>query len=89
MEGISYIDPQDIVSAREAPLQFSGTNVDGYGRKIATRYMLRRGCTGREHRLYAVCYSNCAIFYIRTKDGYLYLSGESEERVRTMARKGR
>ena len=89
MPGISYIDPEDIVSAREAPLQFSGANVDGYGRKIATRYKLRRGCTGKEHRLYAVCYSNCASFYICTKDGDLYFSGESEDRVQTLARKGR
>jgi hypothetical protein len=89
MEGISYIEPKDIVSAREAPLQFSGANGDGYGSKIATCYMLRRGCTGREHRLYAVCYSNAASFYIRTKDGDLFLSGESEDRVRELARKGR
>ena len=40
-----------------------GRNPSGYGRKIATRYIIK--CVdGRLHRVYCVCFSNAGSLYI-------------------------
>jgi len=38
---------------------------DGYGDKIPTEYMVKFGT--RTYRVYAICWSNAASFYIRIK----------------------
>ena len=44
---------------QEKGLQFTAS---GYGSRIPTRYMVR--FKDKWRRVYAICYSNCATFYI-------------------------
>lgn len=44
----------------------SGQTQSGYGKRLPTQYMIKRGT--RWHRVYCVCYSNIGTLYIRTKD---------------------
>ena len=51
----------------------------GYGRKLTTEYMLRLPDSPHAYRVYAICYSNCASFYILRKGERLFLrEGELE-----------
>ena len=43
----------------------------GYGKKLTTRYKVKY--QGRMRRVYAVCYSNVASYYIFVKGEKLYL----------------
>lgn len=57
---------------RDAPA--SGQTASGYGRKIPTRWMIRWG--NRNYRVYAVCYSNVASYYIRRNGNRIFLDVE-------------
>lgn len=39
----------------------------GYGSKIPTRYLLRFLGKKYTRRIYAICYSNCASYYVNVK----------------------
>lgn len=72
MERVNYLgdikgDEFTIFTAA-APKFYSRT---GYGSKIPTQYMVRFG--GREYRVYAICFSNCASHYITIKGVRYYL----------------
>lgn len=41
-----------------------GQGADGYGDKISTDYVLRLDGDSRTYRVYAVCHSNVASFYV-------------------------
>lgn len=62
---MEYLSQDDIEYMQERELKDFYSSPSGYGRKIRTAYMLRLKSTGRLHRVYAICYSNCASYYIR------------------------
>ena len=57
----------------------------GYGRKLTTEYMLALPDSPRPYRVYAICYSNVASFYILRKGERLFLRdcelGEARDRA--------
>ena len=62
---MEYLDKDDIEYMREREIEDFYRSPSGYGRKIRTAYMLRLKSTGRLHRIYAICFSNCASYYLR------------------------
>ena len=60
------------VFKRDAPA--SGQPVTGYGKRIPTGWMVRWG--SRNYRVYAVCYSNVASYYIRSNGNRIFLDLE-------------
>lgn len=38
--------------------------ISGYGRKIPTQYLVKTQGNNHWHRVYSICYSNVASFYI-------------------------
>jgi hypothetical protein len=61
---VTYLDPADVVDVivnRAAPIY--GRNVDGYGSKIPTRFMLRLQ-DGRARRVYVMQYANSGSCYV-------------------------
>jgi hypothetical protein len=57
----------------------------GYGRKLTTEYMLRLPDSPRAYRVYAICYSNCASFYILKSGKRLFLHDCELEDARDIA----
>lgn len=57
----------------------------GYGRKLTTEYMLRVPDSPRPYRVYAVCFSNVASFYILRKGERLFLRDWELEDARDVA----
>jgi hypothetical protein len=58
----------------------------GYGRKLTTEYMLHLPDSKRPYRVYAVCFSNCASFYILRRGERLFLHDYELEEARDLAR---
>lgn len=58
----------------------------GYGRKLTTEYMLHVPDSPRPYRVYAVCFSNVASFYILRKGEMLFLHDWELEDARDGAR---
>ncbi len=50
-----------------------GKGVDGYGKKIATRWMVKLAGEKRLRRVYAICYSNVASHYVEIMGERFYL----------------
>ena len=44
-----------------------GRNIDGYGKKIVTRYMIKPQGADRFYRVYATCWGNCASLWVTIK----------------------
>jgi hypothetical protein len=57
----------------------------GYGRKLTTEYMLALPDSPRPYRVYAICYSNVASFYILRKGEWLFLRDCELEEARDRA----
>lgn len=59
----------------------------GYGSKLATEYTISLGkASNRPYRVYAICFSNCASFYILRKGERLFLREWELEEARDLAR---
>jgi hypothetical protein len=55
-----------------------GQQADGYGRKIATRYLVRLNKKGPWRRVYCVCFSNAGSVYIIVKgESYYFRQDEN------------
>jgi hypothetical protein len=52
-----------------SPCRPYGQGADGYGRKIATRYVVRYA--GRTRRVYCCCYSNAGTLYVIDRGDWL------------------
>ena len=67
-----HITEKDLV---ESPLNWQVLGLQetasGYGKKLTTRYKVKY--QGRMRRVYAVCYSNVASYYIFVRGEKLYL----------------
>ena len=57
----------------------------GYGAKLATEYLLTVPDAPRPYRVYAICYSNVASFYILRKGQRLFLRDWELETARDLA----
>lgn len=60
-----------------------GQRPSGYGSKISTDYAIRFNGKGRAYRVYAVCYSNVASFYVVVGGKQLFVRGVDLEAGRT------
>ena len=58
----------------------------GYGSKLATECMLNVPGAARPYRVYAICFSNVASFYILRKGARLFLRDRELETARDLAR---
>ena len=58
----------------------------GYGGKLTTEYMLAIPGAPRPYRVYAICHSNVASFYILRKGQMLFLRDYELENARDLAR---
>ena len=54
-----------------------GQGADGYGRKIATQYLVRLDNKGPWRRVYCICFSNSGSVYILVK-GEMYMFRQDE-----------
>ena len=83
---IVYLDPRMIMRAKitEAP---PNRNVMGYGNKIPTRFMVKldRGSRSQWQRVYAICYSNAASYYVNAHAaGKRFLDNECFDVIETL-----
>lgn len=83
MTEVPYLPAAKILAARrtEAP---RNPSVSGYGNRIPTDLLLTLA-TGRERRVYAICYSNVASHYINVKGERLFIDVDAEERIEALA----
>lgn len=65
-EHIDELKEKGIVTSQPLDWQKRGLQqtATGYGRKIATQYVLKDPNDKKTRRVYAICYSNCASLYI-------------------------
>ena len=68
---------------QEKGLQQTAT---GYGRKLTTEYKITLPGHPRAYRVYAICYSNVASFYILRRGKRLFLRDWELEEARDKAR---
>lgn len=76
VRNITWLDPASVEAyacQNQSPLN---PYAAGYGRKIPTRFTLR--IAKRWHRVYAMCYSNVATFYVLKSGAELILDNETE-----------
>jgi hypothetical protein len=65
---VIYLDENTIIAAKRTIAPRSGRTVTGYGKHMPTRYMIQLA-NKRWYRVYAICYSNVASWYITMKNG--------------------
>lgn len=72
---VTYQSAPYTVSINRLPWQKAGLQqtASGYGSKLTTEYMLHVPGAKRAYRVYAVCYSNVASFYIVRRGVRLFL----------------
>jgi hypothetical protein len=83
MTMVIYLDENMITGARET-LAPRNRNASGYGRAIPTPYMVKldRGPRSQWQRVYAICYSNAASYYVKAgKAGTRFLDAACFERI--------
>jgi hypothetical protein len=75
---VEHLERSEVLAAKivAEPLH-DGRQADGYGRKIAMRYMVQT-IDKRWHRVYCVCFSNSGSCYIQKGGKDLYLACEVE-----------
>ena len=75
-----YKETNSVLVSTHLPWQLLGLQqtATGYGNKLTTIY--KTAHNGRMYRVYAVCWSNSATFYILVKNQPLYLAASSIEK---------
>ena len=58
-----------------------GMQSDGYGRKIATSYLVRFDRRGPWRRVYCVCFSNCGSLYCLVNGESYYFRHDEDLRL--------
>ena len=71
---IKYLEDLDILDI-EVTAKPLNNSVSGYGGKIPTEYLLHIG--KRSYRVYAICWSNAASFYVTINNERLFLALKS------------
>ena len=70
--GITY---GEVISHRTTDEPLYGRNIDGYGRKIATRHIVRlKGDGARFRRVYAISLGNAASFYVLKRGRRVFIN---------------
>src|SRR5262245_66019824 len=86
MDKIQYIDPAEVSDVKETDPPVN-RSITGYGNRIPTAWMLK--IAGRWRRVYAICYSNAASYYVRMRAERLFLGGfDPPDRVRPIQARG-
>lgn len=84
---VVYLDPPYTV--RECPLEWQRQGLQqtasGYGSRLTTRYVLT-AADRRQRRIYAICWTNCASYYVRVKGERLFLRDGELEAARDAGR---
>ena len=74
MSNVLYVeDTFHRVESKESDCRPYGQNQDGYGRKIATRWMVRIDNKGPWRRVYCVIFSNNGSLYIVVNKQHYYI----------------
>jgi len=76
---VEQLDDRLVAAVEVTAEPMYGRTASGYGRKLPTRYMLTIG--KRQHRVYAVCFSNVASFYVVLGGEKRYLEIATEHRI--------
>ena len=84
---VSYQNAPYTVTIKQLWWQKQGLQqtASGYGSKLATEYMLTLPDSPRPYRVYAICYSNAASFYILRQGKRLFLRDWELEEARDKA----
>lgn len=84
---VTYLDLPYTLSEKSLPWQKQGLQqtATGYGRKLVSPYILTTP-DGKAHRVYAVCFSNCASHYVIIKKQEVYLRDGELETARDLMR---
>lgn len=87
MTAITYQEPPFTITVNELPWQRAGLQqtATGYGSKLTTSYMLSVPDSKRVYRVYAICYSNAASFYILRNGTRVFLRDWELEEARDRA----
>ena len=81
---VQYLERSEVLAAKIADTpRYDGHQADGYGRKIAMRYMVQT-TDKRWHRVYCVCFSNSGSCYIEKGGKALYLACEVEHMLQDL-----
>jgi hypothetical protein len=71
---MSAVARSTLIAARVTDDPFYGRTADGYGGRIATRYMVRLpGDSARWRRVYAMCYGNAASIYVTVRGTIVFI----------------
>lgn len=62
-----YAEDYFQIESKHSECRSYGQGSDGYGRKIATRYMVRLNHRGPWRRVYCCCFSNVGSLYVIVK----------------------
>ena len=78
---VIYLDHTTIAATKMTAAPLSGRTQSGYGSRLPTSRMIKLD-NGRWHRLYAICSSTAASFYIEQKYfGKRFIDGYSEDAI--------
>lgn len=76
-----YLDENTIIASKITELPLKGRTVSGYGKNLPTTRMIQLA-NKRWYRIKAICFSNCASFYITLKHGGdRFIDGYCEDRI--------
>lgn len=84
MSTVQYLQRDEIIAARITEEPRYGRNVDGYGRKIPTRYQVQL-TDKRWRRVFVCCYSNSGTAYVQTKACDFLCISLVENDIKTLA----
>ncbi len=80
---VAYLEPSAVLAARTTEEPRHGRNVDGYGRKIPTQYLIQLA-DKRWRRVYVCCFSNSGTAYIVTKAEPFLCISRAEFRIKQL-----
>lgn len=83
---IKYLEDSEFTWKTTEISIHTGANIDGYGHRIKTPYMVRVNSdkSGRWYRVYATCYSNVASHWIKINGVKLFFREfDNENKIKT------
>lgn len=86
---VIYLDENMITAAKETATPRNRTASE-YGKAIPTRYMVKldRGPRSPWQRVYAICYSNAASYYVKAGEaGTRFLDAECFEQIEKLTKR--
>jgi hypothetical protein len=79
---ITYLEDKfDAIDSKQKETRPYGQDQFGYGRKIATRYMVRIGGRGPWYRVYCTCFSNVGSVWVTIKGVVYHIRHDENLRI--------